>query len=278
MPPTNGLGKTDLLGCTGIAGVAKGAPMEVMGSGFLAGNLATLAASHPGVAVAAFGVSVAAGIPEADFAREATRLYELISRCERRQEKLVFFSTASAAMYSVAGEAGTEDGPVFPSTAYGRHNLALEAVLAASPIDHLVLRLTHIVGPAQHARMLVPSLVRQIQSGAVRLYRGAWRDIIDVADVVTVVDRLLTAGVSRTVVNVASGTAVPVERLVDHIEAELGVRADREYVSVVPNQPVSVARLRRLVPEIARIGRADYYRRVLSKYIWEYAGKTALTG
>ncbi|HEX6359332.1 NAD-dependent epimerase/dehydratase family protein [Actinophytocola sp.] len=253
--------------------------MEVIGSGFLAGNLAPLAASHPGVVVAAFGVSVASEIPEADFAREATRLYELISRCERRQEKLVFFSTAAAAMYAVPGEAGTEDGPVFPTTAYGRHNLALEAVLAVSRIDYLVLRLTHVVGPAQHPRMLVPSMVRQIQSGAVRLFRGAWRDLIDVADVVTVVDRLLTAGVGHTVVNVASGTAVPVERLVDHIETELGIRADREYVAEVATQPVSVAKLRRFVPEIARIGREDYYRRVLSKYLWEYAGgKTPAIG
>nr|AXL05543.1 NDP-hexose 4-ketoreductase [uncultured bacterium] len=253
--------------------------MEIIGSGFLAGNLAPLAPSHPGVVVAAFGVSVAAGIPEADFAREATRLYELISRCERRRERLVFFSTASAAMYAVPGKAGTEDGPVFPSTAYGRHNLALEAVLAASPVDYLVLRLTHVVGPAQHARMLVPSLVRQIQSGVVRLHRGARRDLIDIADVVTIVDRLLTAGAHRTVVNVASGTAVPIERLVDHIEAELGLLADREYVSEVASQPVSVARLRRLVPEAASIDRADYYRHVLSKYVREYANdRTAAAG
>jgi nucleoside-diphosphate-sugar epimerase len=248
--------------------------MEVIGSGFLARNLAPLATSHPGVVVAAFGVSVASGIPEADFAREATRLYDLVARCERRRERLVFFSTASAAMYAVPGEEGTEDGPVFPSTAYGRHNLALEAVLAASPVDYLVLRLTHVVGPAQHARMLVPSLVRQIQSGVVRLHRGARRDLIDVADVVMVVDRLLTAGAGRTVVNVASGTAVPIERLVDHVEAELGITADREYVRDVASQPVSVARLRRLVPEAASIGGEDYCRRVLGKYVQEYAVAT----
>lgn len=251
--------------------------MEVVGSGFLAGHFASLAPSHPGVVVAAFGVSIASGIAESDFTREATRLYELILRCERRQERLVFFSTASAAMYAVPWRPGTEDGPVFPSTAYGRHNLALEAVLAASPIDYLVLRLTHVVGPAQHARMLVPSLVRQIQSGTVQLYRGARRDLIDVDDLVTVVDRLLATGVGRTVVNVATGTAVPVERLVDHIEAELGLRAQREYVSEAVSQPVSVARLRGLVPEIPRMGDDDYHRRVLGKYILEYAGKTSAT-
>ena len=57
-------------------------------------------------------------------------------------------------------------------------------------------------------------------------------------------------------------------------EAQFGVRADREYVNDVATQPVSIARLHRLVPEIAWIGREDYYRRVLSKYIWEYASDT----
>ncbi|MDT8909768.1 NAD-dependent epimerase/dehydratase family protein [Amycolatopsis sp. PS_44_ISF1] len=252
--------------------------MEVIGSGFLAGRFADLAGSRPGVVVAAFGVSVASGIPEADFTREATRLYELIRRCERREEKLVFFSTASAAMYAVPGEPGREDGPVFPSTAYGRHNLTLEAVLAASRVDYLALRLAHVVGPAQHARMLVPSLVRQIQSGAVRLYRGARRDLVDVDDLVDLTDRLLATGVSRTVVNVATGSAVPVERIVDHLEAELGVTADRAYVSEATSQPVSVARLRHLVPEAARIGGEDYYRDVLGKYFREYAATTAAAG
>lgn len=249
--------------------------MEIVGSGFLAGSLASLATSHPDVVVAAFGVSVAAGIPETDFAREATRLYELVHRCERTGEKLVFFSTASPAMYAVPGEAGREDGPVFPSTAYGRHNLALETVLAASGVDHLVLRLGHVVGPAQPAHQLVPAMVRQIRSGTVRLHRGARRDLIDVTDVVTVLDRLLTDGVGRTVVNVASGRAVPIELLVDHIEARLRVRAARAYVSNAVSQPVSTARLHRLVPEIAWIGGEDYYWRVLDKYVGEYAAKPA---
>ncbi|MEV4057757.1 NAD-dependent epimerase/dehydratase family protein [Amycolatopsis sp. NPDC049688] len=251
--------------------------MEVIGSGFLARSFAALADSHPGVVLAAFGVSVASGIPEADFAREATRLYELIDRCERRQERLVFFSTASAAMYAVPREPGREDGPVFPSTAYGRHNLALEAVLAASRADYLALRLAHVVGPAQHARMLVPALVRQIESGAVRLYRGARRDLIDVDDLVDVVDRLLATGANRTVVNVATGTATPIERIVDHLEAGLGIRAEREYVSETASQPVSVARLHRLVPESARLGDDGYCRRVLGKYFREYAGRAPAT-
>ncbi|MEU8588278.1 NAD-dependent epimerase/dehydratase family protein [Streptomyces sp. NPDC048664] len=250
--------------------------MEIIGSGFLAGALAPLAASHPHAVAAAFGVSYASGVPEAEFTREAVRLYELLRDCERRRRTLVFFSTASPAMYALPGQAGREDGPVFPSTAYGRHNLALEAVLAASGVDHLVLRLAHVVGPGQPGHLLVPAMVRQVRSGRVRLHRGARRDLIDVADVVTVLDRLLETGVNRTVVNVASGRAVPIESLVDHIEARLGTRAARTYVDGEVSGAVSTARLHRLVPEIARTGEEDYHRRVLDTYLGAYAADGAV--
>jgi NDP-hexose 4-ketoreductase len=251
--------------------------MEIIGRGFLAAQLAPLARSHPEASVAAFGVSVASGVPEADFTREADRLYKLIERCALQRRRLVYLSTASAAMYAVPGPPGREAGPVFPATAYGRHNLAMEAVLAASGVDYLVLRLAHVVGSAQPPHLLVPNLVRQVRSGTVRLYRGARRDLIDAADLVTILDRLLTAGVSRTVVNVASGTAVPIELIVDHIESLLGSAAQRHYIGDAVSQPVSTARLHSLVPEIARIGADHYYRLVLDKYVPSTAADAGLT-
>jgi nucleoside-diphosphate-sugar epimerase len=148
----------------------------------------------------------------------------------------------------------------------------MEAVLASTSIDYLVLRLGHVVGRAQPAHQLLPAMVRQVCSGQVRLHRGARRDLIDAADLVTVLDRLLARDVSRTVVNVVSGRSVPIERIVEHIEAALGVRAAHEYVRDVVSQPVSAARLHGLVPEIA-LTTADffYYRRILDRYLWEYA-------
>lgn len=246
--------------------------MEIIGRGYLAGGLMPIADAHPGVVAAAFGVSVATGASESDFARDAERLYDVMRRCAEQGKKLLFFSTASPAMYALPGEPGRESGPVCPSTAYGRHKLAMEAVLAASSIDYLALRVSHVVGPTQPAHQLLPSLVRQIRSGTVTLYRGARRDLIDATDVVHVVDRLLKLGVSRAVVNVATGRSVPIEEIVDHVEARLGIEATRQYVTTVTSQSVSTAELHRLVPEIA-LTTVDYfyYRRVLDKYLPEYA-------
>src|SRR4051812_30098309 len=103
--------------------------MQIIGRGFLAGHLRPITAAHPGVVVLAAGVSAANDTSQHDFDREATLVYQAIRRCSASGERLLFFSTAAAGMYSVPGEPGREDGPVLPATPYGRHKLALEAVL-----------------------------------------------------------------------------------------------------------------------------------------------------
>lgn len=244
--------------------------MDIVGNGFLAKNLTPIAEKHPGVVVAAFGVSVASGIREQDFDREASLLYKVIKRCERNNEKLVFFSTASSALYAVPGLPAREDAPVFPSNAYGRHNLALEAVLSASPVDHLILRLAHVVGPSQPSQHLVPGLIRQIRSGEVQIYRDARRDLIDVRELVFAVDVLLASDIRHRVVNVASGTNVPVEAIVQHIESILGVHASKRYVSGRQGQSISVERLHQLAPKLADYTSSpDYYKRVINRHIFE---------
>ncbi|UKY51778.1 NAD-dependent epimerase/dehydratase family protein [Streptomyces inhibens] len=252
--------------------------MEIVGQGFLARNLRPIASAHSGVVVAAAGVSAAGGTSEEAFAREAGLLYELIHRCKEKGHRLVFFSTASTGMYSTPGEPGREDGPVFPATPYGRHKLALEAVLAASAVDYLILRLGHVVGAAQPPHQLLPAMVRQVMSGRVRLFRGARRDLIDIDDVVTIVDRLLATGVNRTVVNVLSGAAPQIDEIIDDIEAILGRSTQRTYTATGGNQQVSTVRLRRLVGDVAGMGfDKDYYRRVLAKYVPSYATPRSLT-
>lgn len=246
--------------------------MRIVGNGFLARHLQSIAGRHDGVVALAAGVSAAATTSHEGFNREAALLYQVMRECMARGERLVFFSSASAGMYSVPGEEeGREDGPVYPATPYGRHKLALEAVLRGSPLDHIILRLSHVVGGHQPDHHLLPSLAEQIGSGRVRLFQGATRDLIDVDDVMAVIDTLLSAGVNREVVNVASGHATPVEAIVAHIERRLGV-ATKEITVAKPSQTVCVAKLRRLAPSVAWIkSDPDYFRRVLDKHIDAYA-------
>lgn len=238
----------------------------VVGRGFLARNLAPVAERHPETVILAAGVSLASTTAPEEFAREERLLEETIDACRASGRRLLFFSTASTGMYGTCDGPGREDDRVVPSTPYARHKLALEQRLRTCGADHLVLRLSHVVGPGQPSHQLLPTLVRQLREGLVRVHLRATRDLIGVADVVTVVDRLLALDLKDTVVNVASGTAVPVAAVVDFLEERLGLVCRRELQDTGSGCTVGVDRLRRLVPEVALGFGPHYYRGVLDGY------------
>ncbi|MEO3753174.1 NAD-dependent epimerase/dehydratase family protein [Streptomyces sp. B6B3] len=242
--------------------------MDIVGNGFLARQLRPLADRHPDTVALAAGVSRAGGATDADFAREAALLRDTARRCAATGRRLLFFSTAAIGMYGSAGGPGREDEPVTPGTPYGAHKLALERQLRDSGAEHLVLRLGHLVGPGQPAHQLLPTLVRQLRSGVVRIHRGATRDLIGVGDATTLVDLLLGLGLRAETVNVASGFDVPVEDVVDHLSRRLGLAARREYQDTSAGRHVvSTEKLRRLVPRATTLGFGPgYYRRVLDEF------------
>ncbi|WP_158839667.1 NAD-dependent epimerase/dehydratase family protein [Saccharothrix deserti] len=245
--------------------------MEVVGRGFLAGSIGVLGDRHPGATVLAAGVSSTYVTSAEDFARELDLVCEVARSCVRTGRVLVAFSTASHAMYGATTTPAREDSPVAPVSPYGRNKLALEQVVAESGVKWLVLRLSHVFGAGQREHQLLPSFIHQIRTGTVRLYRGVHRDVVDVADVVSVVDGLLRDGVTGEVVNVASGNPVPVERIVDGIERRMGVTADREHVDAEPMRTVvSLEKLRSLLPCVGPIGGGDYLDAVLDRYVGCY--------
>ncbi|MFG2382878.1 NAD-dependent epimerase/dehydratase family protein [Streptomyces avermitilis] len=242
--------------------------MEIVGNGFIARSLRPIARKHPDTVVLAAGVSWASGVAAADFEREAELLDKVAADCVTTGRRLLFFSTAATGMYGAVEGPGTEDRPITPCTPYGAHKLALEQRLRDSGAEFVVLRLGHLVGPEQPPHQLLPALVRQIREGTVRLHRGAARDLIAVADVVTIIDRLLELDLRSDTVNVASGKAVPVERIVDRLELRLGVTALREYQDSGSHHVISIEKLRSLVPEVARLGFSpEYHHGVIDAFV-----------
>lgn len=248
--------------------------MRVVGSGFLGRHLAGLGGRHQGVTIYAAGPSGGAVADEDAFARDAERLGGVIADCRAEGGRLVYLSTSSVGLYGRQDGPLREDGPALPCSAYGRHKLAMEGVVRASGLDHLTLRLSYPVGPHQPPHQVVPALVAQVRTGRVTVWRGARRDLVDVAHVVAVVDALLAAGITGEVVNVASGWAVPVERIVGHLAERLGVDLATTVVDVDEESEISVERLRALVPAVTGFGfGADYFRTVLDRYL--FAGAVA---
>lgn len=239
--------------------------MDIVGTGFLARSLRPLAGRHPGTVALAAGESRTSGATDADFAREAALLRDVAKQCAANGQRLLFFSTAATGMYGFAEGPGDEDTPVTPYTSYGAHKLELEDQLRDSGVDYLILRLAHLVGPHGRYHQLIPTLLRQVREGVVTMHRGAGRDLLRVSDAITIIDRLLAAGLRADTVNVASGFAVPVEDIVDHLAGVLGLEPRKEYVATGVQYAISTKKLLALVPHVADMGFGpDYYRLVLN--------------
>jgi nucleoside-diphosphate-sugar epimerase len=173
-------------------------------------------------------------------------------------------------MYGAPDSPGHEDGPVFPTTPYGRHKLGIEAVLARCGARWLTVRLSHVVGRGQQPHQLIPALTAQIATGTVSVHRNVYRDLIDVRHVMVALDRLLANGISNEIVNVAAGYPERVERIVTEIERRLGVTAQREMVEKpgTVRTVISIARLCAVAPEWDELGFGpDYLPALLDRYV-----------
>jgi nucleoside-diphosphate-sugar epimerase len=223
--------------------------MEIIGRGFLAGHFQPLADRHPDVTLIAAGPSSLA-ITESDvFDRETRLVSEILEDCRRRDRTAVLFSSASHAIYGHTTRPATEADPCPQASTFGRHKLGLEAMTADSGARWLIIRLSHAVGPGQRPHQFFPAMARGVRAGHVRVFRDTYRDLLDVSDAVRAVDALLAAGVSKEVVNVATGSPYSVEALVDRLGRHLGVEPAKELVDAQPSRTlVSVAKLRQMIP------------------------------
>src|SRR4051794_12655002 len=92
--------------------------MRIVGSGFLARQLRSIATKHADVEMFAAGVSNSAETRGDAFDCEARRVYDAIERCAREGRRLVYFSTSSKGLYGDQPGPVFEDGPAFPVSAY----------------------------------------------------------------------------------------------------------------------------------------------------------------
>jgi GDP-4-dehydro-6-deoxy-D-mannose reductase len=179
----------------------------------------------------------------------------------------------SAAEYGAAlvdGVPACETTPCSPVSAYGASKLAqTKAALEfseATGTPVLVARIFNPIGPGMPSYLALGDFARQIvelppggilQTGNVYVYR----DFIDVAHVVNLLLVLAQNPAARGVVNICSGEATQLSRLVDYLIDLSGknVRVEPVPVRVRPNELAvvvgSTARLARLG---ARPPRTDY--------------------
>jgi NDP-hexose 4-ketoreductase len=124
----------------------------------------------------------------------------------------------SAGEYGVvpAGLPVTEDSPTFPVAAYGITKLASTALIRASGLDALSLRVFNPIGPGSGADTVLgraaASIRAAIDQGSNEILLGplgSYRDFVDVRDVArAIAAAALAPHIGETVLNVGSGSAV----------------------------------------------------------------------
>ena len=193
---------------------------------------ATLAAQAPDVVVNCAG---ATGGEIAELAAaNVTGTASLVRALRRTGRAIRLVHLGSAAEYgpSTPGTAVAESATARPAGAYGVTKLAATRLIElgrATGLDAVVLRVFNPVGPGAPATILPGRLVselRQAAAGGQAVRLGpldAVRDFIDARDVAdAAVAAALAPALPAAVINVGSGTGVPVRSLVRELVAISG--------------------------------------------------------
>lgn len=146
--------------------------------------------------------------------------------------RLVHLGSAAEYGPGVPDAPVTETAATCPAGPYGATKLAGTAVVTASGLDAVVLRVGNPVGPGAPPGSLpgrVAALLREAGPDPAAVLRlgdlSAHRDFVDVRDVARAVERAVTApGPLPPVLNIGGGAAVPVRDLVLGLARQAGFR------------------------------------------------------
>lgn len=146
--------------------------------------------------------------------------------------RLVHLGSAAEYGPGVAGSPATESGPTCPVGPYGATKLAGTAVVTASGLDAVVLRVGNPVGPGAPPAGLpgrLAGLLREAGRDPDAVLRlgdlSAHRDFVDVRDVARAAELAVTApGPLPRILNIGAGRAVPVRELVLGLASQAGFR------------------------------------------------------
>ena len=122
-----------------------------------------------------------------------------------------------------------ESRTAHPATSYARSKLAgSQAVLRASAVDGVVLRLVNLCGPHPSPDSFPGKLLRSVRAGETAVtIADARRDFVDVRDVVEAVVRAAVEPAAGRVFNIGSGVPVEIRALVRMFLTEAGATGVR---------------------------------------------------
>lgn len=226
----------------------------LIGSGLLAQAFAPTFSHREDVCIYAAGVSNSGCTDAHEFARERQRLADALQQA-KHADVFVYFGTCSVA------------DPKAQDTPYVRHKLAMEQLVSAHP-RHLILRLPQVVGKTPNPHTLMNFLyARIVRSEAFSLWRNAKRNIIDIADVVSIACQLIADKTARNItLNIANPVSYPMADIVGAMELVIGKRAIYDIVEHVSEYPIDISAILPTLSKAAVKFGDNYLIQVIRKY------------
>jgi nucleoside-diphosphate-sugar epimerase len=226
----------------------------VVGNGFIAKAFEPWYSKDNGFLIFASGVSNSGNTEASEFDREANLLEQTI--WQHPEKTLVYFSTCS--IYD----------PSMGQSPYVKHKLAMEAMIQARHSSYHIFRLANLAGKTDNPHTFLNYFAQHIQSGSFfYLWKHAWRNVMDVADLVTIGHHILQQGLYKNeVVNIVNPASYKVVDIVNIIETVLQKKGNYEVVDKTSKPEIDTNVVRKLVQELQVEFGENYLYNIIHKY------------
>jgi len=226
----------------------------VVGSGLIAKAFAKDLTTFENIRIYAAGVSNSGCKDFSEFERERERLVVALENHPTKQ-CFVYFGTCS--VY----DAETR------YTDYVKHKLEMEELVSKSP-NYLILRLPQVVGHTPNPHTLLNFLYARIaRSEAFSVWSDAYRNVIDVDDVVKIAHLILQDGLlHNTVINIANPNIYSMGEIVTAMEAFVGKPAIYDVIKRGLKYMIDINTTQPYINQLNLQFNHEYLSTVIAKY------------
>lgn len=226
----------------------------IIGSGLLGKGFSAKYYKSNDVCIYAAGVSNSRGSDKAEFEREKLRLNDALLLA-RDLGAFVYFGTCSVL------------DPETRYTEYTQHKLAMEQLVSTHP-NYLILRLPQVAGRSSNPYTLLNFIFERIKRNEMfSVWKNAYRNIIDIDDVVTIGSLFIDNQKFRQcIVNLANPENYGMPYIIEEMERVVGKLAVCKFVNRGQNYCIDVTLMRSLTVNLQLIFGENYLNRILNKY------------
>lgn len=207
------------------------------------------------IVVFASGVSNSTTTSEAAFSREAGLLSEILR--QHTEKKIVYISTCSIYDESLN------------DSAYVRHKLAMEHLVASGAAHYHIFRISNLAGKTGNPYTVLNFFYQHIRhQQPFQLWQKAYRNIIDIEDAVAIAGYFISrAAYLNQVVNIANPVSYPVTEIVSVIEKMTQKKAVYTTKNKGERPVIDTALAERAISELQLNFAGNYLERVIEKYL-----------